>query len=87
LFAALGWLIPTLILVGRNYVDYGDPFSLNPGADRGFGLTLGNLVRAIRNLNWSFWLAFGHDYKTTPAPIVYLLTALPSEQANELDPS
>ena len=75
--AAGGWLLPVLLLLGRNLIQYHDLLALNPGAVGGFGLTLGNVVRAVRNMTWSFWLAFGADYKTTPGPVVYLVTALP----------
>ncbi len=73
----LGWLIGATILVTRNIIIYGDWLAINPGLESGWGLTVGNILRAIRNLGWSFWLAFGRTYHTVPGPIVYLLTALP----------
>lgn len=75
--ALLGWSIGASILFIRNLVMYNDLLAMNPGIDRQLDLSPGNILRAIRNLSWSFWLAFGRRYRITPVPAVYILTALP----------
>ena len=72
-----GLAVPMLLLAARNLIQYDDLLGLNPGVGRDFELTVGNSVRAVRNLSWSFWLALGRGYKTQLPPMVYLLTALP----------
>ncbi|MCD6249337.1 MAG: glycosyltransferase family 39 protein [candidate division Zixibacteria bacterium] len=74
---ATGWAGPVSILVVRNVVMYDDWLAIMPGVPGGSGLTAANILRAIRNLTWSFWLALGHGYKVQLTPVVYLLTALP----------
>ncbi|UCD94371.1 MAG: hypothetical protein JSU69_11515, partial [Candidatus Zixiibacteriota bacterium] len=56
---------------------YGDLVAINPGFESQFSLSAELLGRALRNLTWSFWLAFGRFYQVKPGAIVFLLTALP----------
>jgi 4-amino-4-deoxy-L-arabinose transferase-like glycosyltransferase len=73
----LAWAIGAIILALRNYSQYGDVMAINPGFESQFGFSVGLFGRALRNLTWSFWLAFGRFYQVNPGPVVYLLTALP----------
>ena len=72
-----GWAIGAVILALRNYFQYGDFVAINPGFENRFDLSAGLFVRSLRNLTWSFWLAFGRFYQIRPGAIVFLLTALP----------
>jgi len=74
---ASGAAIPISLLLARNVILYDDWLALDPGVEKGCGLTLPNILRAVRNLTWSFWLAFGRGYKVSLHPVVYVITALP----------
>ena len=76
-WAGGGWLVPAGLVFARNIALYDEWLVLNPGAETGSGFTLANAARAIRNLTWSFWLAFGRGYLISLPPIAYLTTAFP----------
>lgn len=77
LAAGAGWAAGALLLTARNVLQYGSVLALNPGVGRAIDVSPGHLVWALRNLNWSFWLAFGRTYQITLPPAVYLFTVLP----------
>ncbi len=62
-------------LVLRDFLVYGRPLVLTPGVERGFAVSGGQLVWALRNLGWSFWLAFGRTYEIHLSPVLYVPVA------------
>jgi 4-amino-4-deoxy-L-arabinose transferase-like glycosyltransferase len=77
LSAVIPWIACAVLLAMRNVTVYNSMLALNPGAESGFSITIENTLRAVRNLTWSFWLAFGRAYTVRPGALVYLATALP----------
>ena len=73
----LAWSIGAVILIIRNIIQYGSLPAVNPGVQTHFSISGGHFIWALRNLFWSFWMAFGRIYQVIPNPIVYLVIALP----------
>ncbi len=72
-----GLLIALVIIIVRNLLQYGDPLALNPGAETGNGYDITNIARAVKNLAWSFWFAFGPAYRQNLPMIVYIMIFFP----------
>jgi hypothetical protein len=73
-------LLPGLVLgvgalVMRNLLVYGAPLVITPGAEMGLTMTVSQFLRALRNIGWSFWLAFGRTYEIHLPPLAYVLLA------------
>jgi hypothetical protein len=74
-------LLPGILLgvsgvVVRNLLSYGTVVALPlPAGEPSF--TVPATLHAMRNLFWSFWMAFGRTYENHPGAWVYLATALP----------
>jgi hypothetical protein len=77
LLAFLAWSLGASALVLRNIVQYERVFVLNPAVETQFAFSLRHLLWAIRNLTWSFFLAFGRIYQVRPPAIVYIITIIP----------
>ena len=65
------------LLFWRNLALYHSLIVVYPGVETNWSFITGHIVWAIRNLIWSFWLAFGRTYQITLPPVVYILTILP----------
>ncbi len=68
-----GIVTGVLVLAARNVAVYGDPIVITPGVESGLGLTGLHLLRAVRNMGWSFLLAFGRTYEIHLSPPAYVL--------------
>lgn len=77
LASAWGILAALILLAARNMLQYQELLAIMPGRERDFSFSLSHLVWALRNLGWSFWLAFGRTYDVVPASAVYLLAVVP----------
>ncbi|UCC45674.1 MAG: glycosyltransferase family 39 protein [Candidatus Zixiibacteriota bacterium] len=77
LIALGGWIIGAVVLTARNLIMYDGLLAINPGLPQEWTVSIPEVWGAVRNLTWSFWLAFGRLYRVTPAPIVYIVTAFP----------
>jgi hypothetical protein len=73
----LGWLVGGAALVVWNVFQHGHAVTLNPVMTSTFHLSVPQLLNAVRNLTWSFWLAFGRTYDVHLGPAAYAITALP----------
>jgi len=76
-FTVTPWAACAVLLAMRNVTVYDSVLALSPGADTGLSFTVENILRAARNLAWSFWMAFGRYYTVRPGAVIYLVTALP----------
>lgn len=65
------------LLLARNVWMYDSLLVINPGVQAGWSFSTAHLTWALRNLIWSFWLAFGRTYTLTPPPAVYIITVGP----------
>jgi len=74
----LGWSIGWIALLSVNWHQYGTLVAVTPGVDRGCYISLPQCLWALRNLSWSFWLAFGRTYQVTAPVVLYLATVLPA---------
>jgi len=74
----LSWSIGLIALLAVNWQQYQTLLAVTPGADRGCYLSLPQCLWALRNLAWSFWLAFGRIYQVTAPVSLYLVTVLPA---------
>ncbi len=70
-----GCVIGVGVLAIRNLLVYGHLLVITPGLERGFAVSDGRLLWALRNMGWSFWLAFGRTYEVHLSPQVYILVA------------
>lgn len=77
LLVALGALPATLLLVIRNLTEYGSLTATMPGVETAWSFGAENILRAARNLFWSFWFAFGRLYEIQLPALLYLLLFLP----------
>ena len=77
LASAWGILAALVLLVVRNIVQYQEVLGIMPGRERDFAFSLAHLIWALRNLGWSFWMAFGRIYEVVPPAFVYLLAVVP----------
>jgi 4-amino-4-deoxy-L-arabinose transferase-like glycosyltransferase len=68
-----GLLVGVGVLVLRNVLVYGDPLVITPGVEKGFSISLSQVLRALRNMGWSFWLAFGRTYEIHLSPAAYVI--------------
>jgi 4-amino-4-deoxy-L-arabinose transferase-like glycosyltransferase len=73
----LPWLVFALLLFYRDLLLYGDIFVIAPEKERFFGFSFAYAIWAVRNLVYSFWLAFGRYYDVVPPPLAYLITFFP----------
>jgi hypothetical protein len=73
LFVLPGLLVGIGALVLRNILVYGDPLVITPGVEKGFSISFSQVLRALRNMSWSFWLAFGRTYEIHLLPAVYVI--------------
>ncbi|NLP11034.1 glycosyltransferase family 39 protein [bacterium] len=74
----LGWSIGLIALLIVNWQQYRTLVAFTPGLDRGCYISLPQCLWALRNLAWSYWLAFGRTYQVTVPVALYLLTVLPA---------
>lgn len=70
-----GIVVGVAVLAARNMLVYGDLFVITPGVPREFAVTDGQIVRALRNMAGSFWLAFGRTYDVHLSRPAYVLGA------------
>jgi hypothetical protein len=71
-------LLPGLVLgVGilalRNILVYSDILVITPGVERGFSISFPQVIHALRNIGWSFWLAFGRTYEVHLFAAAYVI--------------
>ncbi len=74
----LSWSIGLITLLAVNWQQYRTLVAVTPGVDRGCYISLPQCLWALRNLAWSFWLAFGRTYQVTAPVALYLVTVLPA---------
>jgi len=72
-----GFAVGASVLLLRNWQQYHTLLALTPGVERGFYFSWTHLLLSLRNLAWSFWLAYGRTYQISAPAIVYFVTALP----------
>ena len=73
--ATAGWLPGFLLVVLKNLSLTGSAIVLNTQVPFEWNVSIASVVWSLRNLGWSFWLAFGRIYGITPPPVIYLVTA------------
>lgn len=71
------WLLFAGFLFYRDVIFYRDIFVIAPDKERFYGFSVSYFIWAIRNLAFSFWLAFGRFYNVVPPPIAYIITFFP----------
>lgn len=77
LLAFVCWLPGVVLAAAKNLSLTGSILVLNTQVGHQWNLSLGSLVWSLRNLTWSFWLAFGRTYRIALPPFVYVLTIVP----------
>ena len=76
-FYSLGWLIFIGIIIYRDILFYNTIFVIAPDKIKTDNFSFSYFMWALRNLIWSFWLAFGRAYKMVPAPVMYTIFFIP----------
>ncbi len=74
----LGCSIGWIALLTVNWQQYRSLVAVTPGVDRGCYFSASQCLWALRNLSWSYWLAFGRIYQVTAPVALYLVTVLPA---------
>ncbi|MBN1638880.1 MAG: glycosyltransferase family 39 protein [Ignavibacteriales bacterium] len=69
--------IGIFLILLRNIFQYDEILVTDPGYTKDFTFSIEYVIYAIRNLMWSFWLAFGRFYQITPPAYVYVITIIP----------
>ncbi len=77
LLACVCWLPGVVLAAAKNLSLTGSILVLNTQVEPQWNLSLDSLVWSLRNLTWSFWLAFGRTYRIALPPSVYVLTIVP----------
>ncbi len=75
--ASAMWMPGGVLAIMKNLSLTGSAFTLPGHVQHEWNLSLPSLFWAIRNLGWSFWLAFGRVYDIAPPSLLYLATVLP----------
>ena len=71
-------VLPGLMLaVAKNITVTGSALVLNTQVQQHWSFSISSLFWALRNIGWSFWLAFGRTYGITAPPFVYIATIVP----------
>jgi hypothetical protein len=68
-----GLIVGAGVLALRNLLVYGDLLVITPGVEKAFSLSVPQVLRALRNMSWSYWFAFGRTYEIHLLPAVYVL--------------
>lgn len=77
-FLSIGtWAIGAFIFITRNVIQFDAIIKSDPGYDASFSFSVSFMIWALRNLMWSFWLAFGRVYDIVLYPNVYLIVLIP----------
>lgn len=77
LIAFVCWLPGAALAAAKNLSMTGSILVLNTQVEHQWNFSLGSVLWSLRNLAWSFWLAFGRTYRIVLPPFVYVLTIVP----------